>query len=141
MYRRYEPSPQRSRQAAPKQDIKNQAHGTSNKGQAQGMSGGKNRSQVNMGESAQKPMSNNASRNSNGTKQKANAANPITRFIPPSLYNPTTRKVFGFMNAEDLFIAALIILLIDGSGDECDNTMLIIALLYLLLSEYIDLPV
>lgn len=64
----------------------------------------------------------------------------LTRFIPQSVYNPETGKVLGFMSAEDLLIAALIILIIDSSDEETDNTMLVYALIYILISDHIDLP-
>lgn len=64
----------------------------------------------------------------------------LTRFIPQSVYNPETGKVLGFMSAEDLLIAALIILIIDSSDEETDNTMLVYPLIYILISDHIDLP-
>lgn len=64
----------------------------------------------------------------------------LFKFIPQSLYNPETGKVFGFMSAEDLLIGALILLIIDSGENDGDNTMLILVLLYLLLSDYIELP-
>ena len=118
MYRRYEPSPQH-RQAAP-----------NNKNVRQG---GQQRQNVQHQKPQQKPIATPPPERRKGSV--------ITRLIPPSLYNPETGKVFGFLTAEDLFIAALIILLIDSGDDECDNTMLILALLYLLLSEHIDLGI
>ena len=64
----------------------------------------------------------------------------LTRFIPHSVYNPETGQGLGFMSAEDLLIAALIILIIDSSDEETDNTMLVYALIYILISDHIDLP-
>lgn len=65
---------------------------------------------------------------------------PVTKFIPQSVYNPQTGKILGFLSAEDLLILGLIFLLLD-SGDECeDNSMLIYALLYILISDHMDLP-
>ena len=65
---------------------------------------------------------------------------PLMKFIPKSLYNPETGKVLGIMSADDLLIIALILIMLDG-GDDCeDNSMLIYALIYILLSEYIELP-
>ena len=64
----------------------------------------------------------------------------MMNFIPKSLYNPETGKVLGVMSADDLLIVALILIMLD-SGDDCeDNSMLIYALIYILLSEYIELP-
>ena len=44
------------------------------------------------------------------------------------------------MSAEDLLIAALILVLLDNSDGERENTMLVYALLYVLISDHIDLP-
>ena len=137
MYRRYEPSPQRSRQPASKQDPKPQPHNTNNHRTPPAVNN------KNSGKAPQRSaptVSENSNLNKSKNKPKQNK-NSITKFIPQSLYNPKTRKVLGFMDAEDLFIAALIILLIDSGNDDSDNTMLILALLYLLLSEHIDLPI
>ena len=72
------------------------------------------------------------------TQKKAD--HPLMKFIPKSLYNPETGKVLGVMSADDLLIVALILIMLD-SGDDCeDNSMLIYALIYILLSEYIELP-
>lgn len=65
---------------------------------------------------------------------------PLTKLIPQSLYNPETGKVLGMLSAEDLLIVALILLLIDGGDEASDNSFLIYALLYILLSDHIDLP-
>ncbi len=73
-------------------------------------------------------------------KPDAKNPHPVTKFIPQSVYNPQTGKILGFLSAEDLLLLGLIFLLLD-SGDECeDNSMLIYALLYILLSGHIDLP-
>ena len=74
------------------------------------------------------------------THQKTGKSHPIAKLIPQSIYNPETGKVLGFLSAEDLLIAALILLLIDSGDDENDNSMLIYALVYILISEHIDLP-
>ncbi len=73
----------------------------------------------------------------------ANTARLISKFIPPSVYNPETGKILGFLSAEDLLLAALILLLIDNDGGEDgeDNSMLILALVYILISDHIDLPI
>ncbi len=73
-------------------------------------------------------------------KSDAKNPHPVTKFIPQSVYNPQTGKILGFLSAEDLLLLGLIFLLLD-SGDECeDNSMLIYALLYILLSGHMDLP-
>ncbi len=64
----------------------------------------------------------------------------LTKLIPQSLYNPQTGKVFGVLNTDDLFLVALIILLIDSGDEDEDNSMLIYALIYILISEHLDLP-
>ena len=57
--------------------------------------------------------------------------------LPPSLYNPKTKKLFGFLDAEDLLLVALIFLFLEREDE--DETV-ILALLYILLSDYIDFP-
>ena len=71
---------------------------------------------------------------------KPKPSHPLTNFIPQSVYNPETGKVLGFLSAEDLLIAALILLIIDSGDDSGDNSFLIYALLYVLISDHIDLP-
>lgn len=65
----------------------------------------------------------------------------LLKFIPQSIYDPDTGKVFGFLSAEDLLLAALILVLLDNRCEDEDNSMLIYALLYILLSDHIDLPI
>lgn len=55
----------------------------------------------------------------------------LIKFIPPGVYNRETKKLFGFLSAEDLLLAALIIMLADS--DDNDDTALLIALLYIFL--------
>ena len=62
----------------------------------------------------------------------------IGGFIPPSLYNRETGKLFGFLTAEDLLLIALILLFAEGNNN--DDSLMVLALIYLLVSEYIDLP-
>lgn len=71
-------------------------------------------------------------------KQAFSGRDTILGLLPPSLYNPRTKKILGFLSAEDLLLAALIFLMLD-SGKEEDSIMVYV-LLYLLLSDYIDLP-
>ena len=66
--------------------------------------------------------------------------NPVLSFIPSGLYNPETGKIFGFLSADDLLLIALILILIDSNDDRNDNTFLIYALIYILISDYTDLP-
>lgn len=65
---------------------------------------------------------------------------PLLKFIPQSVYNPETGKVLGFLSAEDLLIAALILVLIDNRDADDDNSLLIYALVYILISDRINLP-
>ena len=58
--------------------------------------------------------------------------------LPSSVYNPHSKKIFGIFSAEDLLLVALIFLC--AESDEEDNTMMILALLYILVSDYIELP-
>ena len=64
--------------------------------------------------------------------------NPILGMLPASVYNPETKKILGLFSAEDLLLAALIFLLLDSENNE--DSVLVYLLLYILLSEYIDLP-
>lgn len=73
-----------------------------------------------------------------GEKNTFNISSILNSIIPSSVYNPETKKVFGILTAEDLLIVALIFLFSENSED-CDP-LLIPALIYILLSDYIDLP-
>lgn len=55
----------------------------------------------------------------------------LMKFIPSGVYNRETKKLFGFLSAEDLLLVALIIMLADS--DDNDDTALLIALLYIFL--------
>lgn len=55
----------------------------------------------------------------------------IMNFIPPGVYNRETKELFGFITAEDLLLAALILMLADS--DDNEDTALLIALVYILL--------
>lgn len=71
-------------------------------------------------------------------KREQTRKNPIFGFVPTSVYNPETKKVLGMFSAEDLLLAGLIFLLLEN--EENNDPMLVYALLYILLSDYIDLP-
>lgn len=79
-------------------------------------------------------------------KQKTNKKLPLGKgingllhgILPPSVYNPNSKKIFGIFSAEDLLLVALIFLC--AESDEEDNSMMILALLYILVSDYIELP-
>ena len=62
--------------------------------------------------------------------------NPLLSFIPETIYNPETKKIFGVLSADDLLILALIILFLD-SDEEGDNLM-VLALAFILVSEWFD---
>ncbi len=64
--------------------------------------------------------------------------NPILGMIPPALYNPETKKVLGVLSAEDLLLAGLIFLLLEN--EELEDPMILYALLYILISDYIEFP-
>lgn len=71
-------------------------------------------------------------------KQPFSGRDTILGLLPPSLYNPQTKKILGFLSAEDLLLAALIFLMLDSGREE--DSIMVYVLLYLLLSDYIDLP-
>ncbi len=116
--------------------------------QPQGTSGQQNRPM----RTTNAPMQNNAKRHlrppaHNHSKQKQaqkksinikNFSGLLQNFLPSSVYNPKSKKLFGIFSAEDLLLVALIFLCAESEDD--DNTLMIIALIYILASEYIDLP-
>ncbi len=55
----------------------------------------------------------------------------LFKFIPPGIYNRETKKILGFLTAEDLLLTALIIMLADSEDN--DDTALLIALVYILM--------
>ena len=71
-------------------------------------------------------------------KPKPSKKNPILGMIPPALYHPETKKVLGIFSAEDLLLAGLIFLLLEN--EELEDPMILYALIYILISDYIDLP-
>jgi hypothetical protein len=72
------------------------------------------------------------------SKAKSQTFGVLKNFLPASVYNCETKKLFGILSAEDLLIVALIFLLFEKDGE--DNILLILALAYILLSEYINFP-
>jgi hypothetical protein len=56
--------------------------------------------------------------------------------IPHHIYNPDTKKILGVLSSEDLLLIALIFLFLESSED--DNPLMVLALVYILLGEYID---
>lgn len=80
-------------------------------------------------------------RHNSGSKQPRqdfSFSNVIRGFLPPTLYNRETKKLLGFFTAEDLLLIALI--LIFSESEENDDPFTILALIYILISDYIDLP-
>ena len=73
-------------------------------------------------------------------ENKEKKEHPLTKFIPQSVYDPKSGKILGFLSAEDLLLVALILLMIDAEDNDADNSMLVYALIYILISEHIDLP-
>ena len=61
----------------------------------------------------------------------------IENFLPGAFYNCENKKIFGILSAEDLLLVALIFLFADSSDE--DTNLICLALLYVLLSDYIDL--
>ncbi|MBO5955787.1 MAG: hypothetical protein J6Q10_03190 [Clostridia bacterium] len=57
-------------------------------------------------------------------------------FIPKNIFNPESKKILGFFTSEDLLLIALIFLFLE-SNDE-DNPLMVLALVYVLLADYID---
>ncbi len=71
-------------------------------------------------------------------KKTEKKENPILHLLPPAFYNAETKKVFGMFSAEDLLLVALIFLLLDSK--ETEDSILVYLLVYVLISDYIDLP-
>lgn len=61
---------------------------------------------------------------------------PLLGLIPKHIYNPDTKKILGFLSSEDLLLIALIFLFLESSEE--DNPLMVLALVYVLLGEYID---
>ena len=67
--------------------------------------------------------------------KKNEKKNPLS-FLPKTIYNTETHKFFGFLSGEDILIIGLILMVLDNSCG--DDLFLILALLYILLSDWID---
>lgn len=65
--------------------------------------------------------------------------NFLLDFLPPAIYNPETQKILGVIGAEDLLLLALIFVL--SESERSDSRLLVYALLYILVSDYIELPI
>ena len=68
-------------------------------------------------------------------KNKEGFKNPL-KFLPKEVYNPDTHKFFGKLSGEDILIIGLILMVLDSDCNE--DLFLILALLYILLSDWID---
>ncbi len=66
---------------------------------------------------------------------KGGFKNPL-KFLPKEVYNPHTHKFFGKLSGEDILIIGLILMVLDCDCDE--DIFLVLALLYILLSDWID---
>lgn len=73
----------------------------------------------------------------NNRPKSAKTTDFLRSFIPKNIYNPETKKILGFLEAEDLLIIALIFLFMENSDE--DNSLMIPLLIYVLVSEHIDL--
>lgn len=61
----------------------------------------------------------------------------LDSFLPSALYNRENKKIFGILSAEDLLLLALILVFADSGED--DTNLICLALIYVLISDYIDL--
>lgn len=68
-------------------------------------------------------------------KKGEGVKNPL-KFLPKEIYNPKTHKFFGKLSGEDILIIGLILMILDSGCDE--DLLLALALLYILLSDWID---
>ena len=70
--------------------------------------------------------------------QKTAKSTFLKGILPTSVYDPKSKKILGILSAEDLLLVALIFLFLEK--DDGDNTIMVLALIYVLISDYIDLP-
>ena len=68
-------------------------------------------------------------------KNKESFKNPL-KFLPKEIYNSDTHKFFGKLSGEDILIIGLILMVLDSDCKE--DLFLVLALLYVLLSDWID---
>ncbi len=71
-------------------------------------------------------------------KERKKSSDFLKNLLPTSVYDPKRKKLFGIFAAEDILLVALIFLLLEK--DDEDNLLMILALAYVLLSEYIEIP-
>lgn len=58
------------------------------------------------------------------------------KFLPPGIYDPKTHKFFGILSGEDILIIGVILIVMERNDK--NDMFLILALFYVLLSDYID---
>lgn len=71
-------------------------------------------------------------------KERKKSSDFLKNLLPSSVYDPKRKKLFGIFAAEDILLVALIFLLLEK--DDEDNLLMILALAYVLISEYIEIP-
>ena len=94
--------------------------------------------------SQSKQSHNNSTNNQNHNNPRCGSANNkgklsgfLKNLLPDGFYNKSTKKFFGIISAEDLLLLALVFLCMEKEDEE--NSALVLALLFVLLSDYIDL--
>lgn len=73
----------------------------------------------------------------NTSRHSGGISGLLQRFLPPAVYDKNTKKIFGIIGAEDLLLLALIFLFMEKDDEE--NSLLVLALVFVLLSDFIDL--
>ena len=69
--------------------------------------------------------------------RKSGMSGLLQKLLPDAVYNKQTKKFFGIIGAEDLLLLALVFLFMEKDDEE--NSILVLALLFILVSDYIDL--
>lgn len=120
----------------------NSGHGQSLHNQMRG-GGQKGNVQNNQGSQNQQTQQNNLHRehkpdNIRKEPKPQGIGGLLQKFLPDAVYDRNKKKIFGIFSAEDLLLVALIFLLLEK--EEGDNSIMVLALLYILVSDYIDLP-
>ncbi|MBQ9757633.1 MAG: hypothetical protein IJW15_04375 [Clostridia bacterium] len=91
----------------------------------------------NQGQNSGQQTENPKRHNRDAHRKNGKGGSFFENIIPKGLYDPKTKKVLGFFTAEDLLLVALIFIFMD-SEDE-GNPLMALALLYVLLGDYLDL--
>lgn len=87
--------------------------------------------------SGKNPTCNSCKSTSQDSGRKSGMSGLLQKFLPDAVYNKQTKKFFGIIGAEDLLLLALIFLFMEKDDEE--NSVLILALLFVLVSDHIDL--